>query len=370
MKHICPACGEKRFVRVVDESTGEYLPDHVGRCDRESKCGYQYTAKQYLLDNRRYEEQVNFARNPDPSRGAGLGLNRKEVRASPRVCFQKADHLEITHLIETLMGYERNSFVRSLENLFPYDSDAIGEAVSDYKIGTVGNWTSFPVIDRQGRLCKAKLMKFDPLTGKRLRYAGGQGVIHSLQKMLKDEGRLREEFETDKDVFFGDHLTTKYPTWPIAIVESEKTAVIASLCKGIFPDLVWIATGSKQSLNAGRIKRLGLNRRVILYPDVDGFEQWSAIEREANRLGCNVRVSNLLEQFATADERAKQVDLADYLIAEQRKRNDPERRRVFKEMIEERLAIMTTDGGLSEEDAETAIVESGFWHAAISAVTS
>jgi rubredoxin len=39
-KHTCPSCGAKRrFTRYVDAS-GNYIADHVGRCDRESNCGY------------------------------------------------------------------------------------------------------------------------------------------------------------------------------------------------------------------------------------------------------------------------------------------------------------------------------------------
>lgn len=42
-KFPCPQCGRKTFVRVVGYQDRQYLPDFVGRCDRESKCGYEYT---------------------------------------------------------------------------------------------------------------------------------------------------------------------------------------------------------------------------------------------------------------------------------------------------------------------------------------
>lgn len=133
----------------------------------------------------------------------------------------------------------------------------------------------------------------------------------------------------------------------------------------MFPDLVWLATGSKQSLTADHIRRLGRDRKVFLYPDADGFAQWQMIASDASRLGCQVQVSRLIETLATNAEKDDQVDLADYLIAEQRRRNDPANREAFLDLIEERIAIMTIDGGLSEEDAEATIIKSGYYDYAI-----
>lgn len=102
-------------------------------------------------------------------------------------------------------------------------------------------------------------------------------------------------------------------------------------------------------------------RRIILYPDADGFKAWEKVRKDASRLGCNVRTSSLIEELASIKEREDQVDLADYLIDEQKKRNDPDRRQDFADLIEERLAILTIDGGLTESEAESEIITSGFY---------
>lgn len=50
-RHTCPACNSKRsFTRYVNEN-GEYLGECVGRCNRESKCGYHLTPKQFFTNN-------------------------------------------------------------------------------------------------------------------------------------------------------------------------------------------------------------------------------------------------------------------------------------------------------------------------------
>lgn len=51
-RYDCPGCGKhKIFSRYLDTQTGEHLRPSVGRCNRESNCGYHYTPKQYFEDN-------------------------------------------------------------------------------------------------------------------------------------------------------------------------------------------------------------------------------------------------------------------------------------------------------------------------------
>jgi len=292
-----------------------------------------------------------------------------QMRA-PSVQPATPDYIPFNLLKRTLMAdYEQNTFVQFLLNLFPDDRDAVRDAVTAYRIGTYKGFTSFPKIDRAGRVAAAKLMKFNPQTGKRLKtdYA-----VSSLPSELKRVGELKPDFETDKDVFFGEHLLPKFPDLPVAIVESEKTAAIAHLCKGVFPDFVWLATGSKQWLNVDRLRRLG-NERIILYPDADGFDLWQKIAAAARAQGLDVRVTALIENQANAQEKAEQVDIADYLISAQCQVNqvnsfvddynalaetvmtDGALYAQFNSILDERKAILMLDGGLSEFEAENQI---------------
>jgi hypothetical protein len=113
--------------------------------------------------------------------------------------------------------------------------------------------------------------------------------------------------------FFGEHLLLVNPNKPVAVIEAEKTAVIASMC---YPQFIWLATGSKQNLKAEKLRCYD-DRKIMLYPDADGFEQWSETALDARGLGVTVSVSDLIENHATDEQRANGYDLADYLIEEQ-----------------------------------------------------
>ena len=129
---------------------------------------------------------------------------------------------------------------------------------------------------------------------------------------LKKAGRLKSDFNL-RQCFFGEHLLTVEKEKPLAIVEAEKTAVIASIC---FSEFVWLACGSKQNLKAEKLEKYA-NRQIILYPDADGFAQWTTEAQQARQSGLTARVSNLVETHATDVQRADGYDLADYLISEQ-----------------------------------------------------
>lgn len=176
---------------------------------------------------------------------------------------------------------------------------------------------------------------------------------------MKKAGQLPDTFEL-RQCFFGEHLLSKYPGRAIAIVEAEKTAVIGSLCDRVFPDLVWIACGGLSNLKADSLARIGRDRTIHLFPDANAFDKWNSIAFDASKRGLAVNVSDLLEKRATGDQKREGYDLADYLIAEQRRRNDPAKRAAFAAMIEERLAIMTIDGGLDQAEAERQLETSGF----------
>ena len=175
-------------------------------------------------------------------------------------------------------------------------------ALGATKDGSVIYWQ----IDTKGRVRTGKVMKYNPETGHRIKDAGGINWVHAImkkQKLLPDDYNLVQ-------CLFGEHLLRIYPDRVVALVESEKSALIGA---GVFPEYVWLATGGKSQLSTDKLKILK-GRTVIMFPDVDGFEYWTSKAKEVESIGCKVIVSDLLEKNATEEDRANKIDLADWLI--------------------------------------------------------
>ncbi|MBE0637548.1 MAG: hypothetical protein IH598_03415 [Bacteroidales bacterium] len=283
-KHLCPACGKQRFVRYFDSETGELLPERFGRCDREINCGYHLNPYKagYLTD----QEQSHWNPPPPPKPQPPTYISQKLFRQS-------------------LKNYNQNNFTTWLSSLF--DLATVNELVNRYHIGTSKHWpgaTVFWQIDQNGMIHTGKIMLYDQATGKRIKLPFAHITwVHKAAKL--------QNFNL-KQCYFGEHLLTVNKSTPAAIVESEKTAIIASV---YLPQFTWLAVGSLTNINAEKFKPLA-GGKVVLWPDLNCFDRWS---NKANELlrefpGTRITVSDLLEKNCTPGDRAKGLDLADYLI--------------------------------------------------------
>jgi hypothetical protein len=304
-RYTCPNCHARRvFARYINER-GEYLNDSVGRCNRDSKCGYHFTPKMF------------YEANPNRSQRTIRTISQKSATVPAKQVFvrqlqKQPDYIDFGILLKTQTDLDRNSFVQFLLELFFEDTDLVRQTVKNYLIGTMRDGkTVFWQVDQERLTRTGKIIAYDRKTGKRRKDVSPTWT-HS---ELKRARLLKENFNLTQ-CFFGEHLLEDGQQ--VAIVEAEKTAVIASMC---FPEFIWLACGSKQNLKAEKLKRLG-SRRILLYPDADGFELWREVARDACRLGLRINVSSLIEDCATDEQRANGYDLADYLIEEQPQINE------------------------------------------------
>ncbi len=281
-KYFCPNCGRKRFVRYIDTVTGKLLPGQYGRCDREDSCRY------HLKPGKQ-------------------GFSKQLFRPSSKNSVAKiiSSYVPPELLIKSLKQQAKNNFISYLGTLFP--SSTVDELVQRYHIGSSDHWpgaTIFWQIDLHGRIRAGKVMLYELLTGKRVKEPFNHVTwVHCIEKL--------NPFNL-KQCLFGEHLLNQHPDKPIAITESEKTAVIAS---GIFPEFIWMATGQKNGLSIQKMLILA-RHRVILFPDLGVYEKWQAKAREIKlRIPTiSIATNNLIEITATNGEIEKGLDLADYLI--------------------------------------------------------
>jgi len=287
-RYRCPSCQQrdKTFSLYIDTETGEHIHPTVGRCNRESNCGHHYTPKQYFQDN-----NISFD-TPQPK-----AYKPRPVTPQPK----PVSFIPVEVFKDSLKAHETNHFVQFLINLFGVE--VASQLVSRYFIATSKHWngaTVFWQIDTQGKVRTGKIMLYSPTTGKRVKNL--ELPVYWVHKALK-----QPEFEL-RQCLFGEHLLID-KTKPVAIVESEKTAVIASV---YLPQFIWVAVGSLTNLNAEKCSILK-GRTVALFPDLNGFEKWSSKAKELSHLAI-FTVSDLLECKATEAEKKQGFDLADYLI--------------------------------------------------------
>lgn len=290
-RYTCPACRKaKTFTRYIDTETRNHVGNEVGKCSRLDNCQYHYTPKQYFEANKPLCETLQ-----KPT----FSYTKKK---SKPVKVQPATYVPLVAFKASLQPNERNCFISYLIALFGLEKAA--QAVSRYFIGTSNNWqgaTVFWQIDSTGKIRAGKVMLYNSETGKRVKEPYNH--ITWMHKALKlPDYELRQ-------CLFGEHLLKTDLNKPCALVESEKTAIIASV---YLPQFLWLAVGSLTNLNVEKCQVLK-GRSVTLFPDLNGFAKWQAKAKELSSLA-RFTVSDLLERKATEAERLKGLDLADYLI--------------------------------------------------------
>jgi hypothetical protein len=302
-KHICPDCCKIRFVRYIDTEKNEFLPEKYGRCDREGNCNYHLSP--YSDGYNTYEGKEN-QNTPQPK------LMPQPIYFIPEII-----------LNATLKNYNQNIFIQNLLKLAP--AKEIESIISLYRIGTIGKGeragaVTFPFIDRSGNIRTIQAKQFNETN-----HTTSTDFVHSIitrhysNKGQVFPGWLRDYSKNEKFVscLFGEHLLNKYPNNPIALVEAPKTAIIASLYYGLPEtpdDLLWIAVYNKSSLSFEKCRVLK-GRKVVLFPDLNAFNDWSTKSQELNTklFGTQFVVSDLLEKNANENDKKQGLDLADYL---------------------------------------------------------
>lgn len=340
IKGDCPICGPKHrktLSRYVDTQTGEPLPDIYGRCDRESNCGYHlspyhkspagisYSDEVYQL-----AQQTKGLINSFPQRHRSM--NNNIVNSAPITGKKLVYSLPDEVFNKSLGHYHQNQFARLLENHF--GAEVAEQLLHRFKIGTSKYWNQsgacvFWLIDEQGRKRGGQVKLFDE-SFHTVKYVDQDGRkrsrtnwVHAvLTYQYKKAGQPQpdwlsayvEQGEFAPCLFGLPQLELAPIDKPVALVEAPKTAV---LCTPHFQQFTWLAVIGRSYLNAERLAPIK-ERSIVLFPDlsVDGkdYAYWKAKADSLRQQGFNIMVSDFLERIATDEDRAKGMDLADFLL--------------------------------------------------------
>lgn len=213
-----------------------------------------------------------------------------------------------TAMVDELVSTE-NSLCQCMMHMF--QPEAVEWLTEEYRIGCYSmngrdDYTVFPNIDAQGRVCNLKVQHYE--TDQHMeRFAhSDQGSCYWLGAIWAREGRLPKEACFCSNCLFGEHLLSRYPNSKVALVESPKNALFGALA---FPQLLWVAAGSKGMLKRNVLQPLQ-GRDVIVIPDCDAVDEWSSVVGTMADLA-NFAVSDFCRR--TAPEGQPKYDIADYL---------------------------------------------------------
>lgn len=320
----CPYCGAKKhWQRYIDIETGEALPEQYGKCDNDNKCGEWNDPYKDGYAKAIWEQEQGNKTDWKPQQPKRI---KKPVN-KPKRAFIPVEVLD-----RTCVEYKQNTFIQNLLTrvTFPFEVQDIDKVYLLYLLGTVQNSyrkgaNTFPFIDIQGNVRAIQVKQFD-----KYNHTTGTDFLHSMiekhctrnNKPLPEWLEAYNKNETKVSCLFGEHLLSKYPNNPVALVEAPKTAIYGTLYFG-FPEqptnLLWLAVYNLSSLTFDKCKALK-GRNVFLFPDLskDGkaFESWSNKAKEFQKQLPNTyfKVSDFLERLAPQQDKEQGKDIADYLI--------------------------------------------------------
>lgn len=321
--HICPNCGAKKFTWYIDVDTGLPLADYVGRCERINSCGYHYPPREYF-------KSLNFQN--------GKNMNN-EKEQSVKKAISVVEEERVNRRYPKNVDYIKNALFCFLVAVF--GKQKVLAAFQKYDVRTS---MLFRKNDKYGAafimraidslIRQVKEMAYDPNTGKRVKEGQDVFLLDYYNRCYKIDTsnfricsagkNLMKDYDfKNKLCFFGEHLLAGEVNKPIAIVESEKTAIICDIC---MPDYIWLATGGKNGCKWTTEEVFQVlkdaNQPITLFPDLNATEDWIAKAEKLLAAGLDVSIYDLEEQEGiTEEDKAKGLDIGDYLIRYWKEKN-------------------------------------------------
>lgn len=228
----------------------------------------------------------------------------KMTRSRPAPVGDEADAAFIPEgIVSKLIDYTRDDQLRAYLNDI-LDPLVLEGVWNDYGVGIAKDGRPvFLYYDRQGRCRNGKVMRF---TTDGHRDRATKDSILAVPFLLKKAGIIPHDRDFDA-ILYGEHLLSRYPDKTVALVESEKTALIATATN---PEFVWLATGGA-NYNLDRAIALLSGRGVRVFPDDGADVQWGQFFSRKD----GFVVSDICAKYAAAKGRGwEKCDIADIII--------------------------------------------------------
>ena len=313
-REVCPGCERPHcYSRYVDTRTGELLPERYGRCDHEVSCTYFISPYHAEAGGTSYAKQTHQEQSLTNLLAPGSISTPRHVRPVQTnvVCIPQSVYQQ------SMRRYEQNAFAKLLRQYFGCDTER--ELLRKFHVGTSRYWPNacvFWLLDERGRIRSGQVVQFDgngrtvkaPIRRTSWMHTAMTTILQNTKRALPD---WLVEYNNTKGncahLYGLFQLTTAPNSYPIALVESPKAAIVASV---YYPRFIWMATMGLGNLTVERLEPLR-EHPIVLWPDVGGYDKWQAKATALNKLGFTIEVSDFLEKRA-ANENG--LDLADVLL--------------------------------------------------------
>ena len=239
-----------------------------------------------------------------------------------------------------------STFAHALRQNGILTHDQVNHAVKQYHLGVYRDTyrqdyhsVVFWQIDELNRVHEGKIMHYLPNC-----HRDKQKVPGTISNELKMQKQLDATWKATP-CLFGLHLINRNLSATIAIVESEKTAIImseindhpkdypsnssnqseATVCSPLSvvcsqqseSSVIWLASGGLTALTPQMFLPLK-GRKIILFPDTDpnqeAYNLWKRVALKAEELiQTPIYVSDILERLATPTQKERKIDVADLI---------------------------------------------------------
>ncbi|MGN7887431.1 DUF6371 domain-containing protein [Dyadobacter sp. 22481] len=265
-KEACPSCGHPKVFRYYEDLNGNRLED-FGICDRQNNCGYHA-----------------------PPRGIkSEGAKEAQPQSEIEQVFPEGKQLD--RIVSAIK--------RMHSNLHTFAQDILGIPNSHFKkwgVGTEFKLTVYAFRNRESRIVNAKYMQY--------RTDGKREKAHESFSLKQDENQPYKRFML---CLFGEHLLDPDKRRTVIVVESEKSAVIASY---FYPQFDWLACGANTGLSDAKIPAV-FGRHVIWLCDADKAGRPGKSNSSIRKLAAYHVSHQIIDLFP---DREDGYDIADHII--------------------------------------------------------